>query len=414
MKKLYLVKWLALLVITILFSCSDDNKIESVKGIVNFQFKVESNLKSTLKSETENIPHSIYISIKDNANNYVCNLHKLPLIKIGDDYITEQIELVEGEYSVEDFIVVNDNDSSLYLTPKTGSEFEMLVDNPLPYYFEVSAKNITNQVLEVIPSDLGKPMNYGYATFSFTIVNTLDRGLIAYYPFDSTANDASGNENHGIEIGNSVYQKGMVNKAKDFDGTNDYIQLTNTLNGSKGLTFSFWLCTRGANGVENNGVIVGKYNMATDARCFLIYSFGMNATREDNRLYAAFYKYGSSANIHDHLQSYMEYGELSAYPDTSLWTIYNPQRLVQDNWTHCVINYTDTTVETWLDGKLCTTKKREHAEYFDSEDEPVYIGNIIQGGTGDNNHFNGLLDELRIYNRGLTEREILALYALKD
>jgi hypothetical protein len=40
----------------------------------------------------------------------------------------------------------------------------------------------------------------------------------------------------------------------------------------------------------------------------------------------------------------------------------------------------------------------------------MYIGNILAGGEGSNNHFNGVIDELRIYDRELTKKEIQILF----
>ena len=74
------------------------------------------------------------------------------------------------DYTIEDFIVVDNEDSAIYLTPKKDSESELLVDNPLPIKFNVSEDNITSVVVEVIPSNLGNPLKYGYGTFSFTII----------------------------------------------------------------------------------------------------------------------------------------------------------------------------------------------------------------------------------------------------
>ena len=43
-----------------------------------------------------------------------------------------KLELIAGKYTVENFIVVNDKNSALYLTPKEGSKFEDLVNIFLP------------------------------------------------------------------------------------------------------------------------------------------------------------------------------------------------------------------------------------------------------------------------------------------
>jgi hypothetical protein len=239
-------------------------------------------------------------------------------------------------------------------------------------------------------------------------------GLILYYSFNGNMNDASGNNNNGINNTSNKYVSGRKGQALDFNGTSDYIELTETINSENGLSFSFWLKSRGASGTENNGVIIGKYNMTADFRSFLIYSFGGGTTRNDNRLSAAFYRFGYSSAVHDNVKSYLEPAELSVFPsDPSLWTILNPKRIVIGTWTHCVVNVTGTTIEVWLNGVLCTKKQREYGIYFDSPDEPVYIGNNLALGGGTNNHFNGVLDELRIYNRGLTRDEIQILFKAK-
>ena len=241
--------------------------------------------------------------------------------------------------------------------------------------------------------------------------DSLEDGLIFYYPFNGNVKDAAGNGNHGIDYTTGNYVTGKRGKALDFNGTSDYIQLKRTINSEKGLTFSFWMKSRGAYGTENSGVIIGKYSMSTNSKCFLIYSFGPYEARTDNRLAAAFYKEGYSSAIHDNVKSWFEAAELLVYPSSpALWTISNPKRIEIGVWTHCVINVSETDLEVWLNGTLCTTKTREYSSYFDSTNEPVYIGNNLSCGAGSNNHFNGVLDELRIYNRTLTREEIQNLY----
>ncbi len=99
-------------------------------------------------------------------------------------------------------------------------------------------------------------------------------GLVLNYPFNGNTNDASGNDNNGINYTEGNYVKGKRGLALDFNGTSNYIQLMNSINSENGLCFSFWIKSRGAAGTENNGVIIGKYNMITHLRSFLIYSFG--------------------------------------------------------------------------------------------------------------------------------------------
>jgi hypothetical protein len=227
--------------------------------------------------------------------------------------------------------------------------------------------------------------------------------------FDNNLKDRSISANHGIDYTSGNYVDGKWGEALDFNGYSDYVELSKTIYAGDGLSFSFWIKSRGAYGTQNNGAILSKYNMTGHLRSFMIYSFGAYETRNDDRLSAAFYKSSYSASTNDHVKSYLEKSELEIFPDPSLWTILSPRRIVREKWMHCVINVTENEIQAWLNGALCTKKKREHTLYFDIQTEPVYIGNNMSGGEGSNNHYNGALDELRIYSRPLSAKEILVL-----
>ncbi|HEY5470197.1 MAG TPA: cadherin domain-containing protein [Bacteroidales bacterium] len=261
----------------------------------------------------------------------------------------------------------------------------------------------------------GKDENNEKANANITInLNNLEApttGLMLYMPFNGNLNDLSVNNNAGIDYTSHNYVPGKRSQALDFNGTSDYVRLTNSINSQSGLSLSFWIYTRGVNGLENNGCILTKYSKTNNTRCFMIYSFGAAALRNDNRLSAAFYSDGSSSTYyHDMTKSYLDLAELQVYPNPALWTLTNPTRLIIGEWTHCVVNVTPTAIETWINGKFRTKKTREYSSYFNSNIEPVLIGNSYDSGEGSNNHFNGMLDELRIYNRGLSNDEIRTLF----
>ncbi len=44
----------------------------------------------------------------------------------------------------------------------------------------------------------------------------LNNGLVAYYPFDDTAKDYSGNKHHGTIIGNVSFGEGKIGNAASF------------------------------------------------------------------------------------------------------------------------------------------------------------------------------------------------------
>src|SRR5688572_20508443 len=75
----------------------------------------------------------------------------------------------------------------------------------------------------------------------------LSDGLMAYYPFDGNAQDASGNGNHGTVVGLSLAQDrfGHPSRAYAFD-RNGYININNTalLDGATAASISGWVRNR--------------------------------------------------------------------------------------------------------------------------------------------------------------------------
>jgi len=301
----------------------------------------------------------------------------------------------------------------------SGNEDDAFAISPLEGVITVNDEDLmdfeanASRVITIMVTDEFGKSSTAEITINFTNVTAPANGLVLHLPFNGNINDTSLYLNHGIDFTSGNYVQGKWGKALDFNGLTDYIQLTQTLDGTLGFSFSFWLKSRGAQPLENNGTIICKYSMTGHLRTFQILSFGGNETRYDNRLFAYFYNNRYVANAdNDMCQSYLEIAELeSAGYNSALYTLSNPTRLSLDTWTHCVVNLTPTELQIWLNGVLCTKKTREYQSYFNSADFPLtIIGNCLAGGGGTNNHFNGILDELRLYNRGLSVEEIKVLF----
>jgi hypothetical protein len=75
----------------------------------------------------------------------------------------------------------------------------------------------------------------------------LTNGLVAYYPFNGNANDASGNGNNGIVQGATptTNRFGVPNSAYAFDGVQSRIQIPETLfsGTNSAVTISLWVTT---------------------------------------------------------------------------------------------------------------------------------------------------------------------------
>ncbi|HPP56811.1 MAG TPA: hypothetical protein PK054_09570 [Anaerohalosphaeraceae bacterium] len=69
----------------------------------------------------------------------------------------------------------------------------------------------------------------------------LVKKLLAYWSFDGSVSDASGNNLHGVHIGDPNYAAGKVNLALEFDGTADYVDLPDGFaDFTTGLTITLW------------------------------------------------------------------------------------------------------------------------------------------------------------------------------
>ncbi len=240
-------------------------------------------------------------------------------------------------------------------------------------------------------------------------------GMIAYYSFDGNVKDHYIFGNHCTDSTNSGYVDGINGLAKDFNGISDFLILTNTLDVTDGLTFSFWLRSKGVLIGEQNGIVISKYDDSVSGRCFIV---NTQATWTENNpsLRTNLYAYGNSSNYRDCVYSdIMTKEDTPPGIDTSLITLYEPMKLPLNEWTHCVINVTNTQVQAWINGTLTVTKEREYETYCNEPvygygEIPTYIGNCVEGAEGHNNHYHGAIDEMRIYKRPLSPEEIIYIF----
>lgn len=240
-------------------------------------------------------------------------------------------------------------------------------------------------------------------------------GLIAYYPFDGNLYDYSSSLNHCSDTTDGIFVDGISRMAKDFNGETDMLKLKYPLSVENGLTVSFWVKSKGVKEGQENGVVICKYDHTTWGRCFMI-NTQASWTVNNPSLRANFYAYGNTSNYLDGVYSnIMTMEDVPTSQDSSLFTLHEPMALPLNVWTHCVINTSDSEIEVWINGILTVSKIREYESYNDISqyfltDVPSYIGNCPTAGSGNNNHFHGAIDEMRIYDRPLTEEEITLIY----
>jgi len=214
-------------------------------------------------------------------------------------------------------------------------------------------------------------------------LSTLQSGLLAYYPFDGNANDASGNGNSGFVYGAVLSNDrfGNVNSAYDFDGHSSYIRVPN--NGTMNLTDDFsigvWIKPRTVSGIND---IVTKHTA-------WINSDGSWAFR------------------------LVQTADFVAMPYLDRGGPINSGSVIPVGvWTHTSFTYSRITGK-WVFYINGAEVASGACSYTISETNlPLLIG--CEGYPGSDPaygfFFDGSIDELRIYNRILTASEVKTLY----
>lgn len=209
-----------------------------------------------------------------------------------------------------------------------------------------------------------------YASFS---TNALaQNGQVAYFPLNGTADDQSelDLDGQGFNIESTIGINDSLNTAIKFNGLDAYINC-----GSEGrsivdtLSISVWIKTE----MEANGFIVTKYDYNIDRGFHL----GVN---------------GGYARLGGRNNS-------GSYSNTG-----NSGIMVNDGeWHHIVARIYGNDWDLWVDCEWSSSTESNALNPTLINNQPLTIGNFY---LEDNMYFEGSVDELRIFNKLLTESDI--------
>jgi len=202
--------------------------------------------------------------------------------------------------------------------------------------------------------------------------------LVAYYPLENNADDASGNELHGVFMGDPNtgepnYVEGQVGMALDLDGVDDYMDCgydplfdvtTNE------ITVSAWV-TIGSN-ANQWAAIAAK---------------GEYAWRLGNASWDPRFHFGIT---------------IWSAPDTA--SIDGVTAVAYDEWHHVAGVFDGANIMVYLDGALDVSTPT--TEPIGINDKNVFIGD---NPDAPGRYWDGVVDELQIFDRALSAGEILYL-----
>lgn len=208
-------------------------------------------------------------------------------------------------------------------------------------------------------------------------------GLVGWWPFNGNANDESGNDNNGTVNGATLTTDrfGAANKAYSFDGVNDFINVLNpsVLNFSSGVDFTVSFFYNPGSVTSNPSGFNGL----------------VSRMRIDNAGPMNGWQIGRNNSIYK-----IEVQSSGCGP--------NLNSIVQNNWIHVLTVFDRTLgqIRYYLDGVLInTTPCSSLSDSFISSHDLKF--GVERSGVY---YSSGVLDDIAIYNRALTQQEITNLY----
>ena len=212
-----------------------------------------------------------------------------------------------------------------------------------------------------------------------SVAKAADPDLAAYWKFDdgsgTTAFDSTGNGNDGVFVGDPKWVPGKLGGALEFDG-DDYLNCGNgpSLQIQDAITIAFWFKVEAFSNTWEAFMAKGDNSYRTS-------------------------RGGGTGNATHLGISGTSTGGMNGW--------FNGTVIVTDNqWHHMAATYDGAEGRIYIDGVLDVTSPGTGQINISTYD--LYIGENSQA-TG--RFLHGLLDEMRIYSRALTETEILGVMA---
>jgi hypothetical protein len=214
-----------------------------------------------------------------------------------------------------------------------------------------------------------------------SLPSNLQQGLVGYWPFCGNANDESGNGNDGVVNGATLTEDrfGNANAAYGFDGVDDIIPVPfQTIQMNSDYSISAWI---------QPSEYVSPYPQ-------VLWSDSNNGVNNE---------YSFRMQLDSMSRSILYFMEIGASNTGTVITSENDQ-INEGNYYHILISTDATTTSMYINNNLVQTTERITPTIFS---DSIFIGHY--GGFFG---YQGVIDDIGIWNRALTPEEVQELYTL--
>ena len=219
----------------------------------------------------------------------------------------------------------------------------------------------------------------------FTIIDAipLPAGAIEWWPAGGDANDVVGG-NNGTMMNGATFAAGEVGQGFSVDGVSSYVKIPTSTDPAGPFTIEFWMQADPNNAMDNiQGLVAGDF-------------YGIEISSG----------WGGNNGVNFYIS-----------PDGgSTWNMTSTPNdggavVSSGDWHHVAATYDGTNMQLYVDGQAW-------GDWYPSAPPvPTTTGSFLAFGSEDgrscgcgSRDFNGILDEVTIYNRALAPSEIAAIY----
>jgi hypothetical protein len=219
----------------------------------------------------------------------------------------------------------------------------------------------------------------------------LNDGLVAYYPFNGNANDESGNGNNGAVNGATLTTDrfGNIGKAYNFNGISNYIRINNSSSlNNVSITISGWFNTNNLAANDNLDVkgIIGKWWQSPSVCNGNYNAYLVCLTKPLS-------------------QSSTFVGGATSFYEGNVF--YASNAISTNSWYHFVFVHNSAVGGSlYINGNL--VRSNSSKGIICNSLNSLNIGADINNGNL-YRFFNGKIDDIRIYNRALSQSEVTYL-----